>query len=442
MRRIVEAQLAAWAARSSRPLLILGARQVGKTYSVRQFGAEHFEQVAYANFQTDLTRLGRIFDGTLDPRRIVDDLSLVLGLTITPEDTLIVFDEVQLCQAALTSLKYFAEEAPQYRIIATGSQFGATVHRDPRYSFPVGKVDIVTMYPLTFEEFCWATGHDTWPNAIRGCLQDDRPLLIHDDVMRVYRQYLMCGGMPAVVSAFAQTANWSVVREMQADLVTLYAADARIYLPSTDAVRTQSIWRSAPNQLARENRKFKLADVAQGARSAQYEPGFAWLEDAGLIQRHRLVETATAPLRFREDGTFFKVYLLDVGLLSQAMGVRPDVYLDAEGRRTIASGFRGGLTENAIKQALVAQNMDSGYWTSGNTAEIDFLVVDDHLRVVPIEVKSSANVRSKSLTEYVRRFQPPLAIRLADKNFGREDILRSVPLYAGFCLRQAVSSAG
>jgi len=437
--RLIEHRLADWFANSRRPLLVMGPRQVGKTYSVRQFGAEHFTNVIYANFQTDLARLASIFDGTINPSAIVDDLALLFEQPVTPEKTLIVFDEVQLCQPALTSLKYFAEDAPQYRIIATGSQFGVTVHREPQYSFPVGKVDIATMYPMTFEEFCWAVGHPTWPDAIRASLKADRPLLIHDDVMRTFRDYLMTGGMPSVVQLFVNTPDWAKVREEQVILNALYAADTSIYLPDADAARTQAIWRSAPQQLARVNRKFKLSEVAQGARTATYEPGFAWLEAAGLIHRHRLVETPAAPLVYRQDGTFFKVYLLDVGLLSQAMGIRPNVYLSADTRRTISSGFRGGLIENAIKQALVAQDIDSGYWASGNTAEVDFLALDERLHVIPIETKSGDNVQSKSLTEYVKRYEPTQAIRIADKQFGRDGIMRSVPLYAAFCLGEALN---
>jgi len=439
MERLIEQRLADWLANSRRPLLVLGARQVGKTYSVRQFGAEYFTNVVYANFQTDLARLASVFNGTINPSTIVDELGLLFEQPVTPEKTLIVFDEVQLCQPALTSLKYFAEDAPQYRIIATGSQFGVTVHREPQYSFPVGKVDITTMYPMTFEEFCWAVGHPTWPDAIRASLKADRPLLIHDDVMRTFRSYLMTGGMPSAVQLFVDTSDWSRVREEQANLVALYSADASIYLPDAEAARTQAIWRSAPQQLARVNRKFKLSDVAKGARAARYEPGFAWLEAAGLIHRHRLVETPAAPLVYRQDGTFFKAYLLDVGLLSQAMGIRPNVYLNSDARRTISSGFRGGLIENAVKQALVAQRIESGYWTSGNTAEVDFLALDDQLHVIPIEAKSGDNVQSKSLAEYVKRYEPAQAIRVADKQFGRDGLMRSVPLYAAFCLADALT---
>jgi len=440
MKRLIEHRLADWLANSRRPLLVLGARQVGKTFSVRQFGAEHFDNVVYANFQTDLTRLARVFEGQINPSAIIGELALLFEQPITPERTLLIFDEVQLCQPALTSLKYFAEDAPQYRIIATGSQFGVTVHREPQYSFPVGKVDIATMHPMTFEEFCLAIGHPAWPDAIRASLKADRPLLIHDEVMQVFRNYLMTGGMPSVVQLFVNASDWSRVREEQANLVALFSADASIYLPDAEAACTQAIWRSAPQQLARANRKFKLSDVAQGARASKYEPGFAWLEAAGLIHRHRLVETPSAPLVYRQNGTFFKVYLLDVGLLAQAMGIRPNAYLGSDTRRTISSDFRGGLIENAVKQALVAQDIDSGYWVSGNTAEVDFLALDDQLRVIPIEAKSGDNVQSKSLSEYVKRYQPSQAIRIADKQFGRDGIMRSVPLYAAFCLADALAS--
>ncbi|MCL2091721.1 MAG: ATP-binding protein [Micrococcales bacterium] len=442
MRRTIEARLARWAQTDDAlPLVLLGARQVGKTYSARQLGADRFAKTAYVNFQTDLARLTRVFDGVLDPWRIVEDLGLLLGVPITPGDTLVVLDEVQLCQPALTALKYFAEQAPGLRVVATGSLFGVTVHREPRFSFPVGKVEIATMHPMTFEEYCWATGRDTWPDAIRACLAEDRPFVAHDEALAQLRRYLMVGGMPAAVERLVTSGDWDQVRQVQGDIAHLYAADASLYLDDATAARVRAIWDSAPRQLARQNRKFKLADMAKGARAEQYEAAFAWLENAGLVHRHRLVEQPpSAPLRPVPDGTFFKTYLADVGLLSQALGVRPQVYLDDDARRVISSVFHGALAQNLVKQSLEAAGVASGYWTSGNTAEVDFLVVDDQMRVLPLEVKSADNVRSKSLGVYAQRHHPPYAVRCSTKQFGREPHLRSVPLYATFCLDDILRS--
>ncbi|MCL2848771.1 MAG: ATP-binding protein [Micrococcales bacterium] len=435
MRRTIATRLGQWADQpKALPLVLLGARQVGKTYSARQLGADRFAKVAYVNFQTDLARLTRVFDGVLDPWRIVEDLGLLLGVPITAGDTLVVLDEVQLCQPALTSLKYFAEQAPGLRVVATGSLFGVTVHREPQFSFPVGKVEIATMHPMTFDEYCWATGHETWPDAIRACLVDDRPFVAHDDALAQLRRYLMVGGMPAAVERLVTSGDWEQVRQVQGDIAHLYAADASVYLDDATAARVRAVWDSAPHQLARENRKFKLADMAKGARAEQYEAAFAWLENAGLIHRHRLVEDPSPPFRHQVDGTFFKVYLVDVGLLSQALGVRAGAYLDDATRRVISPVFHGALAENLVKQALEAQGVASGYWTSGNTAEVDFLVADAQMRGLPVEVKSGDNVQSKSLRVFAERHHPPYAVRCSTKQFGREPHLRSVPLYATFCL--------
>ncbi|MDR0849725.1 MAG: ATP-binding protein [Propionibacteriaceae bacterium] len=436
MRRRIEERLAHWQAKQQPlPLLLLGARQVGKTYTVRQFAQTHFRQVAYVNFQMDIARLTRLFEADLDPRRIVTDLGLLLGMKITAEDTVLIFDEVQLCQPALTSLKYFAEQCPQFRVIATGSLFGVTVSRAAQYSFPVGKVEVLHLYPMDFEEFLWALGHDDWALGIRDCFEQNRDFIGHDQTLSYYRQYLMVGGMPAAVKEFIATEDYPQVRAIQQDISLLYAADMNLYLDDADSARTQAIWHSAPQQLAREtSKKFKLSDMKQGARAGQYEAGFAWLENAGLIYRNYQAEQPVAPLRPRGDGSFFKVYLADVGLVSQAMSIRPEVFLNEDERRLISGGFHGGLAENYVQQALKANNVDSCYWASGNTAEVDFLVVNSHMQVIPVEVKAGDNVRSRSLNVYRERYDPPYTIRLSTRRFGLDQGIRAVPLYAAYCL--------
>ena len=435
MRRKITDALVAWRDMAKRrPVLLLGARQVGKTYAAEHFGAAHFASFVTINFQIDLDRLTRVFTTDLDPVRILEELGFLYNTAITP-DTLVIFDEIQLCQPALTSLKYFAERAPRQPIIATGSQFGVTVHREARYSFPVGQIHLLNLYPLDFEEFCWAVDKEHWSEGIRRSYETATAFVAHREAMDLYRRYTMVGGLPAAVEAYASGAGWQAVRTEQRGVAALYTADMGLYLTDSDAGWAKAVWASAPQQLAREtNRKFVLADVRSGARRHALEVPFAYLEHAGLIHRHHEATGPVAPLTGRADGTFFKVYLGDVGLLSAQLGLRPDAFLDQSTYRLLSPAFRGALAENYVKQTLEANQVPSFYWRSGNTAEIDFLITDDRMRVVPIEVKSADNLRSRSLSVYRDAFSPPLAVRLSGAEFGLEHGLKSVPLYAAFCL--------
>ena len=435
MRRKITDELRAWKDMPKRqPVLLLGARQVGKTYIAEHFGADYFASSVTVNFQTDLDRLTRIFSTDLDPRRILDELGYLYGTTIT-EDTLLILDEVQLCQPALTSLKYFAEQMPGQPILATGSQFGLAVHREPRYSFPVGKVHMLNLFPMDFEEFCWALGKDYLTEGIRKSYETSTPFIAHREAMDLYRRYTMVGGLPAVVDAYATDRDWQTVRATQREVASLYTADMGLYLDDATAAWTRAVWTSIPAQLARETgTKFKLAEVRPGARAHTLEAPFAYLEHAGLIYRHYQATEVRAPLTKRADGTFFKVYLCDVGLLSAQLGVRPDAFLEESTYRLLSASFRGALAENFVKQSLEANHVTSLYWRNNNTAEVDFIVADDRQRIIPIEVKSSDNVRSKSLNLFRTTYKPPLAIRLSGAEFGLAEGLKSVPLYAAFCL--------
>jgi predicted AAA+ superfamily ATPase len=436
MKRKIESQLIAWKDKSKRlPLLILGARQVGKTYIVEHFAEKHFADYLTVNFQTDLERLARIFEVDLDPKRIIRELSLLYGKNINPNETLLVFDEIQLCQPAITSLKYFAEQQPDTPIIATGSLFGIVLHRNERYSFPVGKVEIARLYPLDFEEYLWAKGKELWADGIRRCFLTDESFPAHREASALYREYLMLGGLPAIVSDFITNDNFDGVREIQRSLSALYTADMSIYLNDIDASRTRAIWNSIPRQLAREkSNKFKLTDIKTGARQKEFEAPFNWLENAGLIFRHWQTTSSKTPFEPRGGGTFYKAYLLDVGLLSSSMGIRPDIFLDHNGYRQISPAFRGALAENYVKQALEANGVESFYWTSGNKAEIDFMIQDARMRAVPLDVKSADNTQSKSLKSYRDNYSPALSMRLSLAKFGYFEGLKSVPLYAAFCI--------
>jgi len=427
--------LVAWKDAAKRqPVLLLGARQVGKTYIAEQFGAENFASSLTVNFQSDLDRLTKIFATDLEPARILEQLGFLYGVTIA-EGTLVIFDEIQLCQPAISSLKYFAERAPNQPIIATGSQFGLVVHREPRYSFPVGKVHLLNLFPMDFEEFCWALGREQWTQGIRRSFDTWTPFVAHREAMDLYRRYTMVGGLPAAVDAYVAGGDWSAVRAAQREISALYTADMGLYLDDATAAWTRAVWASAPQQLARESgNKFKLTDVKSGARMHVLEAPFAYLEHAGLIHRHYQAVEVRAPLTRRTDGSFFKVYVNDVGLLSAQLGVRPDAFLDESTYRLLSPAFRGALAENYVKQTLEAGAVPSLYWRSDNTAEVDFLITDDRMRVIPVEVKSGDHVRSKSLNVFRSTYQPPLSIRLSTAEFGRVDGLASVPLYAAFCI--------
>ena len=434
--RKVESELLSWKTRSNRqPLLLLGARQVGKSFTAAHFGRTNFTSVIQLDFQTDLARLRPIFEPRIDPPTIISEISLLTGTEIKPEETLLIFDEVQLCPAALTSLKYFAERTPEYPIIATGSLFGVSIPRQFPYTFPVGKVNIVNMYPLDFEEFLGALGKSILTEGIRDSVQRRTRFVAHDDAMKLVRQFMMTGGLPRAVDTFEQTGDWEAVRRVQRQLASLYAADMALYATNSDAVRTRQVWDSVPQQLSREaNRKFVLADIQANARYNQFEVPFAWLEDAGLIYRHYQTEQPVAPLRPRTGGTYFKVYLFDTGILSAQLDIPAAMFCSETRYVQLSSAFRGGIVENYVKQALVAAGRKSQYWTSGSTAEIDFLLVDEALNVVPMEVKSGDNTRSRSLDSFIARYDPKRAIRLSSKNFGQEGILTSLPLYSVFCL--------
>ncbi|MDR3315736.1 MAG: ATP-binding protein [Coriobacteriales bacterium] len=336
--------------------------------------------------------------------------------------------------------EHFAEKCPETYIIATGSLFGIIVHRETQYSFPVGKVEIVHLFPLDFEEYLWAQDKSVWTQGIRECFGQVRPFPAHREALALYREYLMVGGLPAAVNSWLANNDFSELRATQRNLAALYSADMGMYLEDLDASRARAIWSSIPRQLARElNKKFKLSDIQSGARQHQFEAPFTWLVNAGLVSRHHQVTSGETPFEPRGDGSFFKAYLLDVGLLSSQMGIRPDVFLDASGYGQIAAGFRGALTENYVKQSLDVNEVESYYWNSGNKAEIDFLIQDACMHVVPIEVKSADNVQSKSLKVFREKYNPPLSIRLSATNLGKANGLLTVPLYAAFCITDSNS---
>lgn len=430
MERKIERSLVAWKQRKNRmPLLFHGARQVGKTYTALTFGKTHYKNTAYFNME-DSGDLPAIFERDLDPERIIRELSAKAGITILKGDTLIIFDEIQACERALTSLKYFCEKAPEYHIIAAGSLLGVALNRE-KYSFPVGKVEMLNLYPLDFEEFLWATGNRPLCELIRESYQQFAPLSLHDTAMDLYKTYLVVGGMPGVVAEYIGKADFDFVLAKQKTLNDAYIADMAKYASPQETTRIMAAWASIPAQLAKENHKFQYKTIKSGARAYEYELPLQWLQSAGIINRCTRVSEGKMPLSAYADNSTFKVYMVDTGLLCSKFGIAANVVISSPHS---FDGFKGALAENYIMQALVTCGFEPFYWESGGKAELDFVFQDRQGNIIPLEAKSATNVRSKSLGKYVEQYTPPYAIRVSAKNFGFENGIKSVPLYAVFCL--------
>ena len=381
MRRLLD-----WKSSPQRkPLLLFGARQVGKSYLIEQFARENYEKYALFNLEED-PRLARAFDGNLDPRTVISNLSQITGHTLDTENMLYVFDEAQVSNRALTALKYFQEANFSHPVIAAGSLLGVAVNQR-YYSLPVGKVNTMVLHPMTFDEFMGATGHALMLEGIREAYFDRRAYQLHDQAMGLYRTYLLVGGMPEAVAAYARTGDVRDAVRVHRDILNLYLADMVKYAPSpTDVARARDVWNSVPGQLAKENHKFQYRQVRSGGRSSEYEGAISWLLSAGLIDKCMRVSSGQVPLRLQEDIGSFKIYANDVGLLSTMSGIPASALFDERGRSLLDTG---GLTENYVVQQMVARGIEPRYWTSGNRAEVDLVVEDGFAKAVPIEIKST-----------------------------------------------------
>ena len=430
MRRKIEDKLLAWKSDPGRkPLVINGARQVGKTYSVSAFASAHFANIVSIDFSAQGSACA-MFEGDITPQALLPQLRAFSKAEVSPEDTLIFFDEVQACPRALTSLKYFQERAPEYHVIAAGSLLGVAIGRSAA-SYPVGKVDMLTLHPLDFEEYLWARGEEALGALIRSSYQNNAPLGLHERAMGLYRDYLLVGGMPEAVQASVGGAGLQRTRQIQRVICDAYIADMTKYASPLDSAKILNVWRSVPEQLAKENHKFQYATIASSARAHQYEAPINWLRAAGLISFCYRVSEGVRPLKAYEQRDYFKLYLLDVGLLTALLelGERDVIPADDKGSRV-----RGGVAENHVMQQLVAAGREPCYWGTASKSEVDFLLDLDGYGVVPIEVKSGGNVGARSLEAYRRAYEPELVVRVSAKNFGLERGVKSVPLYAAHCL--------
>ena len=413
-----------------KPLILQGARQVGKTYSVLAFGRKAYENVAYFNFETH-PGLNKTFEENISPEYLIPVLSHIAGQTIVRERTLIVFDEIQLCERALTSLKYFCENAPEYHIIVAGSLLGVAVNR-AEFSFPVGKVDMKTLYPMDLEEFMLAMGETVLVEQIKKCFVDNEamPAAMHESAMRLYRQYLIVGGMPECVMQFVDTGDHILVRHTQDTILASYLNDMSKYNNTNEIKKTRLAYDNVTVQLSRKNTRFQYKLIKKGARAPEFENAIEWLCLSGIVSRVYRVEHVHKPLENYHDMDAFKIYVSDLGLLcaKKDLAAEDILYMSEE-----LDDFKGGMTENYVNVQMIINGYHTYYWESARGAEIDF-VIQREGRLIPFEVKSADNTKAKSLKVYRETYKPDYAIKLSTKNFGFKDGIKTVPLYAAFCI--------
>lgn len=435
MYRTAIESLKAWKESAGRkPLVIEGARQVGKTWLMKEFGRTAYEKTVYINFDAN-PRMTALFSSDLNVERILRGLEIYSDVRITPGDTLLIFDEVQEVPRALASLKYFCEDAPEYHVMCAGSLLGIALHKGT--SFPVGKVDFLRLYPLSFYEFLTAMGK----RALAGCLRDRDYAMaaaFRQDLTDALKQYYYVGGMPEAVTAFAARGDFAEVHAIQQHILDAYEQDFSKHAPTDQVPKIRMLWNSIPSQLAKENRKFIYGLVREGARAKDFENAIMWLCDCGLIHKVSRVTTGRLPLRAYEDMKAFKLFVVDVGLLSCMAGISPKVLLNGN---DLFVEFKGALTEQYVLQQLVTDaGLNVYYYTNDNgQCEIDFLA-DNGETVVPIEVKAEINLRARSLKSYIDKFAPERAVRTAMTDYRAEERLLNLPLYAIGNLGKEISS--
>jgi len=425
MYRMAIEALSKWKSKSTKkPLFIRGARQVGKTWLMKEFGKTAFEQTVYISFDND-HRMRGLFSADLDITRLITGVELYAGHKIDPANTLIIFDEVQEVPAALTSLKYFNENAPEYQIVCAGSLLGVALHQGT--SFPVGKVEFLDLYPLSFSEFMLACGKEQFVSLLE---RGDFTMVttFKQEYIDLLKHYYYVGGMPEAVSSFVANRDFNEAREIQQRILAAYEQDFSKHAPHEVVPRIRMLWNSIPAQLTKENKKFIYGLVKEGARAREYEYALMWLTDCGLVHKVHRASAPNLPLKAYEDLRAFKLLLADVGLLSCMTRLRQDVLLDGS---ALFVEFKGALSEQYVLQQLkTLPEIDTYYWTNERkTSEIDFLL-DMGNAVVPLEVKAGVNLQSKSLRAFVDKYHPDLSIRTSMSDYKREDWLLNLPLYA------------
>lgn len=424
MQRFAMKSLIEWKNSARRkPLIIRGARQVGKTWLMKEFGRTEFEKTAYVNFDNN-SRMRSVFEGDLDIERIILAVSAETGVSIDVKNTLLIFDEIQEVPRALTSLKYFNENAPEYAIVAAGSLLGVAMHEGT--SFPVGKVSFLDLYPLNYKEFLCALGEERFCEML-GDGDTDMIRAFKSKYIERLKEYYFVGGMPEAVQAFAERKDYNEVRQIQTDLINYYQQDFSKHAPNTVVPRLNMVWSSIPMQLAKENKKFIYGQVRAGARAKDFELAIQWLEDCGLIHKVYRITKPGLPLKAYMDFNAFKMYLLDVGLLGAMSELNARVIID--GNR-IFTEFKGALTEQYILQQLISELSVHPYYYSAENSrrEIDFILQGAET-VIPVEVKAEENLQAKSLKSYCAKYNPDYAVRTSMSDYREEDWMTNVPLY-------------
>lgn len=422
MKRTLYKNLLEWKSSTRRkPLLLQGARQVGKTWLINEFGKKEYNEYIYLNFE-QIPNLKTLFTNELSPQKIIENIGLLLGKKINYEHTLICFDEIQNCQAALTSLKYFHEKAPEYHIIAAGSLLGVSLGKTS--SFPVGKVNFLTLYPLSFVEYLEAIDENLLAEKL--LVLETLPEILHEKLIESLKMYFFLGGMPEVVGDYIQNQDIRAARQIQNDILKSYQNDFSKYSDPSQALKVAEVWQSIPFQLAKENKKFTYSDVKNNARATNYQQSIEWLKNAGLIHVVHQIRTAKLPISGYADYSKFKIYLLDTGLLGAMLHLSSEIILKPN---ELFLEYNGAFVENyTCLELLKTIGKELFYWSSEREAEVDF-VFQWESDIFPLEVKSGTNRNTKSLRSYADKFQPKLLIRASPRNFIQSTEFINVPLY-------------
>ena len=430
MKRKIEEQLYIWKnkGKDRKPLILNGARQVGKTYILRKFGEEEFKNVVYVNLESNMT-VAAYFEETISSEKLIRYLEVSTGEKIVPGETLIILDEIQSCERALTALKYFCEEVPEFHVAAAGSLLGVAINRQ-KYSFTVGKVETLTLYPLDFEEYLWARGKEVLVKEIRNAYDtmERLPEPLHKEAIELYKEYLLVGGMPACIKMFCDSNSFLDVSLIQSEILDNYVADMAKYADNSDSVRIRACYNSIPAQLAKDNKKFQYKVVKKGGTATIFGVSIEWLNLAGIVLKCQKVNEAYEPISVYAELSAFKLYMGDVGLLTMKAGISKQTIFSGEGNI-----FMGAVTVNYVAQQLAAKGYDLYYWESAYSAELDFVMQKEN-QIVGIEVKKGEHVRSRSLSVFTETYKPSYSIRFSMKNFGEANGIKAVPLYAVFCV--------
>lgn len=431
MYRFIEEDLKKWKNDSKMPLMLVGARQVGKTYVLDNFCKENYEKYIYINLDKE-EDISQIFESSIDPDTIIEKIEIIKNINIDIENTVIFFDEIQVSERAITSLKYFCESVKPYKIVCAGSLLGVKINRF-KSSFPVGKVTIKYLYPMNFEEFLLSLNEDKLIDEIKTHYITNESVIepIHEKAMDLYKKYLVLGGMPQVINDFLNNEKniTHVNFDLQKQIITSYLADMNKYTENSEGVKNSQIYNSIPKELARVNNTFKFSLVDESARKSRYESSLDWLLASNMVLKCDLTEKNESPLKAFVNSLKFKLYLSDVGLLRSLSNIEyNEILLDKN------EMFRGVLTENFVACSLFPKSKEL-YYYNFDKYEIDFLVKIDG-EIIPIEVKSGRRTNSKSLNEYIKKYNPKYSIRISGKNFGFDNNIKSVPLYAVFCINK------